>query len=544
MFMAQNATEFAPCRSTGYGRLARAPESWPRARHAVESSSALARLAIGWKQPNGFYYPPAFHSKNLFFHNVDLRHYVIDPLFLDGTYLTDENAFRRQYCSIAEKKFDNFSSIDRQTELTDDDGTLTGLISNIGSKETVSVNEDTFFNAPVEAPECASAIGPNAAPINACKSPDKSSPPQTAKTSPNEYVSTVVYRTPVIGGGVWDEHCTNPDCYGVPLYRQFLTVSEKKRWDTDCSQQADKTQDKCRWPFIRMSGAPSSARQTMTMNNGSYYLDTTVSGKRQKTEPFSRTAPEPDCKDKASGGDPPCVRRRYNVFQKEQTYYGFFVYARKTTVQTYRIYVGQDFDTKRGFSPGRMSIRNIPLGFNAEYPTRGITADYSRVATDGILTVKIDLTNQTELEPTAKSNFENLCQPRAFCQLSTDKTTKKTQCVSAVADTDPLLKANPKLKDDISAACTTWAAKDLDCPKAGCFGFSFTLPKGFVANDQYQRPDPEPFPTLAAKFSTPTLSPAQGGVPDDDKPSGQCYYDPTKPPISASCAIPENPVDR
>ena len=32
MVMAQNATEIAPCRSTGYGRLARAPESPPRAR--------------------------------------------------------------------------------------------------------------------------------------------------------------------------------------------------------------------------------------------------------------------------------------------------------------------------------------------------------------------------------------------------------------------------------------------------------------------------------------------------------------------------------
>ena len=46
----------------------------------------LPNAAIGWKQPNGFFYPPAFHSRNLFFGNVDLRHYVIDPLFKDGTY--------------------------------------------------------------------------------------------------------------------------------------------------------------------------------------------------------------------------------------------------------------------------------------------------------------------------------------------------------------------------------------------------------------------------------------------------------------------------
>ena len=41
----------------------------------------LPNAAIGWKQPNGFYYPPAFHSKNLFFNNVDIRHFVIEPLF-------------------------------------------------------------------------------------------------------------------------------------------------------------------------------------------------------------------------------------------------------------------------------------------------------------------------------------------------------------------------------------------------------------------------------------------------------------------------------
>ena len=45
----------------------------------------LPNTAIGWKQPNGFFYPPSFHSSNLFFGNVDIRHYVIDALFEPGT---------------------------------------------------------------------------------------------------------------------------------------------------------------------------------------------------------------------------------------------------------------------------------------------------------------------------------------------------------------------------------------------------------------------------------------------------------------------------
>jgi hypothetical protein len=41
----------------------------------------LPNAAIAWKQPNGFYYPPAFHSKSLFFDKMDIRHFVIEPLF-------------------------------------------------------------------------------------------------------------------------------------------------------------------------------------------------------------------------------------------------------------------------------------------------------------------------------------------------------------------------------------------------------------------------------------------------------------------------------
>ena len=74
----------------------------------TRSTCYLPNAAIGWKQPNGFFYPPAFHVKNLFFDNVDLRHYVINPLFQapdkvenfgqGGTYLTDPKAVEAQYC--------------------------------------------------------------------------------------------------------------------------------------------------------------------------------------------------------------------------------------------------------------------------------------------------------------------------------------------------------------------------------------------------------------------------------------------------------------
>ena len=95
----------------------------------ANSPCYLPNAAIGWKQPNGFYYPPAFHSRNLFFDNVDIRHYVIDPLFendtAETTYVTDERAVSNQYCTSAQNIFgSNWTSIDRQTVLQDNDGSL------------------------------------------------------------------------------------------------------------------------------------------------------------------------------------------------------------------------------------------------------------------------------------------------------------------------------------------------------------------------------------------------------------------------------------
>ena len=89
------------------------------------------------------------------------------------------------------------------------------------------------------------------------------------------------------------------------------------------------------------------------------------------------------------------------------------------------------------------------------------------------------------------------------------------------------------LKDDISAACATWAMKDLDCPPKGCFGFRFKLPQGF-APPLYARPDPTPF-VVTTQFST--QFPAPGPEPDN-KLGGQCYYDPANAPVGKACPSP------
>src|SRR5262249_11497433 len=98
-------------------------------RDPIDQSCYLPNAAIGWKQPNGFFYPPAFHPLNLFFDNVGIRHFVINPAFkssadLDskfefgqgGTYITVDRAkLATLYCTQPEDMFNGFTSIDRQT---------------------------------------------------------------------------------------------------------------------------------------------------------------------------------------------------------------------------------------------------------------------------------------------------------------------------------------------------------------------------------------------------------------------------------------------
>ncbi len=163
----------ADCKKNACIRACRASESRPRRSTMTTVSCYLPNAAIGWKQPNGFFYPPSFHSSNLFFDNVEIRHYVIDALFKKNTYLDDAGVngqIQKDYCDFSGTfpSFGNFSDIDRQTELNDDDGSLTGLTNDVkvpvnGKTQaaptgTISVNPVEFFNAPVETAECLSNI--------------------------------------------------------------------------------------------------------------------------------------------------------------------------------------------------------------------------------------------------------------------------------------------------------------------------------------------------------------------------------------------------
>jgi hypothetical protein len=438
------------------------------------------------------------------------------------------------YCTSTDNMFDGWSGIDRQTELTDDDGSLTGLLSSKPGGETVSINEDNFFGAKLETSECKSNLRVSPSLVCPQNPPPPKPTPSTAKTSPYDYVATAIAPgcsqksppnppqpygrcgdTPDLGqGGEWSSECSNGACYGVPLYRQYLTTSELGHWQTNgCAANANTPA--CRWPFMRMGGQNMYQRETLTVNNGLYYVDTSISKDTQNTENYTKMS----------------QTRDVNAFAPGQTYYMFFLYAKPTTAQTYQIYVGDGFDTAT-VKPVRGSLATAPIKFSPDAsPNAGKWFTVKGVS-NGVLTIETNFVDQSELDPKQQKN--GLCGPATFCGWQADGSCG-SKLASADPKKDPLLVADPALAKEGDAVCRTWAVKDLDCPSAGCFGFSFTLPAGFKTQNQGQaaRPTPVAFPATG-DFATHFLNTKT--VPDNasrakDGVETECFY----PKLPGSC---------
>jgi hypothetical protein len=308
----------------------------------------IQNTAIAWKQPNGFYYPPTFHSNNLFFDNIDIRHYVIVPQFNPNSYITDKDQVATRYCipdndPLRKLAFGNYTGIDRQTILTDDDGSLAGYA------KTISVSVDPFFKAPIQGIEC--------------QTDDSAKEGGTAITSPYANVSTVVYPDCARDGvgncdqEVWNATCSNPECFGVPLYRLYQTGSERPNRNTTTNIPE----------FIRMSGSAIFQRQTMTVNHGHYYVDLT-----------------------ASPGTQAAFGKLLNVFKGGQTYDFFYVFATPQTEQTYEMFVGTGLTKVPDVKPIRVNIKTAPLVITADTTKSPLPAPPT-YSSKGILTVKLNL---------------------------------------------------------------------------------------------------------------------------------------------------------
>jgi hypothetical protein len=254
-----------------------------------------------------------------------------------------------------------------------------------------------------------------------------------------------------------------------------------------------------------MAGQSSYQRSTLTLNNNTYYIDTTVSKNKQDTEPFTSS---------------PAVRS-VNVFLKDHHYYLFLVYAKGTTNQTYQMYVGTEFNVATDLVGTRVDVTGEP------YKTHEIKlsdADWLKNPTvqDGLLTVTLNLSSHaTELNP--GNPDEGLCKPTSFCDW------KGNACgCNASADDYPLASTDSTFLSECNAVCKTWAVKDLDCPpvvtangepngeykSGGCYGLTIKLPDN--PHQPAATPTPSCFPQSV--FNVPFAAPTPASL------AGDCTY--------------------
>jgi hypothetical protein len=459
----------------------------------------LPNAAIAWKQPNGFYYPPAFHSNNLYFSDVDIRHFVVEPLFEPikfsdyDPFVQNQDATTNRYCTRADDMFSQFNHIDRQTVLNDDDGTLTGLVGKFGGvdRPAISINEDPFFLAPLTTPECLSDINvkpPLPLPANVVP---------TATTSPYEWLSTALLpdcaQTMCLDTndnlGHWALDCTTQACRGVPLYREYLTT--------------DEVNNNTR-PQIRMMGQATGQRSTLSLNRAHYYLDTSQTCTSQGQCPKCLKIENGVC---TMWGP---INFNPSTFLAGHTYYMYLLYATATTKQQYDIYVGT------GATQGNLNVAAVwvnPNGNQISNPTDGsyIVPDYTKLD-QGILRVTMDLTGQG---PAFNNSKQFFCRPKSYCSVN-----------------NGVCGCNPANKDcDPAANDCKWGPNDIDCPVdpgnpdlVRCLGFKFTLPPTFMTSGPVMPPD-----NLFGNFTQDSYFKA-GTVTFDNglsiSPNDACVYNP------------------
>ena len=477
----QDANDPSPDHNCANSQYSQAGKQFGMPYDPINKVCYLPNAAIAWKQPNGFYYPPAFHSRNLFFNNVDIRHFVIEPLFKStGLFLTNPVASRARYCTYDGTFFTGFTDVDRQTELNDDDGTLTGLIgptARTGLVGSVSVNQDPFFNAPLQTPECLSDV--DVTPTNSVSNPKTYA--GTAVTSPYDYVTTVMFPGCAANGAKcnqeaeknapWNADCTNQDCYGVPLYRENLIPGEIEKTPLGVP--------------IRLMGQANFQRSSLTVNNGRYYVDTSPSKAAQSQQANVKL---------------------WNVFRKGGKYYIFQVFAKATTKQTYDIYVGTGFDPT---DPNELWLTRVELPSSYIFSDKGKFPQdqVSYNQTTGILSVTLDMSTFPNFVKETADEKMKQCQPKTFCKWIDSPGTGEDNCQCADSIFSPPTSSFQTAECSKTNGICGWATKDTDCPLGGCYGFGFKLSPNFVTSDSPPAPTPQNVACLTRPISPPDPPP-------------------------------------
>jgi hypothetical protein len=265
-----------------------------------------------------------------------------------------------------------------------------------------------------------------------------------------------------------------------------------------------------------MAGQTDCQRSTLTVNRGTYYIDTGSSLGTQQAWPYQ---PLP---------------ASVNVFTGTYTYYLFLLYAKPTTTQTYQLYVGSDFNpadtsqlwvtrVNKGPTPFQFvkDTTDVMTACATNQPGTDFPWCYDFDSGSGVLSVTMNMGFQKFAQEWAQAH-QNECQPSSYCSL------QGNSCGCSLSTTDPGYK-------ECQNACANWAGKAIDCPwdssdfgsaLPACYGFGFTLPQDFLANDQTA-------PTAQCLTQSPVWN-----VPLSAAPSslaGSCTYTPAMLPTGSFC---------
>ena len=441
------------------------------------SSYKVPNAAVGWKQTNFFYYPPAFSFKGTSFAtDGSLRHNVLDQnlSYTSGLSVPPGNLGRYTVKDL------QATPIDVTTILNDMDGSLNGLVpvavppnqKQLNNTQSVGLSNNPFYDVPYSIAQCDS-VG--------------------TTTEPNAHVSTVIASldssTPTKTYGQI-ENTFGSQTPAVAVYRQLLTGSSGEQCTTNTNVCTPGGTNCCRRGTFFM-GAYIGQAPGLTMNKGIYYIDT-------------------DTPIQTAGAGISLAS-----FTAGNTYGVYNLYANSKTSVQYQFYVGTGqalsslaFNWIRVFphvsiassSAGSLKV-SVDTSDNAAttqiIPSLSIPSQtnpyYDSVS--GMLYVTLShagykgFYQNTISQKQANSNYDSeVCYPRNLCTMSTNN-----QCVRSSTFTES------GLKTQINEVCQYWATRTTqemedtlattnsagtvylnDCPTGGCLGFSFTLPSGFT----------------------------------------------------------------
>jgi len=491
--------------------------------------------AIGWKQPNSFYYPPAFaYRGSTFLKDVptaiqDLnqcysfgppnymtpttrlggcRHNVIDRT---RPYIAGDMIKLNGAPAIFQENTTNplaVSPVDFSTILNDLDGTLTGATGVVpgvsGAVPSSSVSRNHFFDAPAQSPECLS---------------------YGVQTSPFGFVTTVVaplHDAPTTATYVepWnyfnqDKQRIQASSAVVAIYRQWRLAEDAGTCEQVCNGSSYGCSrgtfmvgpDVGHAPYLTMTQPPTLPGQEGAL----YYIDTSTEAQQSLDCIKAKT-----------------VAMHRGPFAKNKSYVVYHLYARNDSKATYQFYVG---DNPNLNALGGRFVRVTPhltssdtsnnlANFRSQVkePCNPMTA----TSVDWCFGMKVSIQNgllQVELDNTkiAKDfTIDDLkeyekCMPRDVCYFDSGSKsckpclgdTSNPGCTRqgdiVAADITSMNTLDATGKAPLETICQDWstwasAAKSAtigetsltDCPSRGCLGFAFTMQDNFVGNKTYK----------------------------------------------------------